>query len=62
MWRNDHDPLKMLSSWLTENKLADASIFEQIESSVQSEILAAVEIALNAPFPAPEEVSKHVYV
>ena len=62
MWRNDHDPLKMLSSWLTENKLADASIFEQIESSVQSEVLAAVEIALNAPFPAPEEVSKHVYV
>jgi len=62
MWRNDHDPLKMLSSWLTENKLADTGIFEQIESSVQSEVLAAVEIALNAPFPAPEEVSKHVYV
>ena len=62
MWRNDHDPLKMLSSWLTENKLADTGIFEQIESSVQSEVLAAVEIALSAPFPAPEEVSKHVYV
>jgi len=61
-WRNDHDPLKMLSSWLIENTLADTDIFEQIESSVQSEVLAAVEIALNAPFPAPEEVSKHVYV
>jgi pyruvate dehydrogenase E1 component alpha subunit len=61
-WRNDHDPLKMLSSWLIENNLADAGIFEQIETSIQSEVQAAVEYALNAPFPAPEEVSKHVYV
>jgi acetoin:2,6-dichlorophenolindophenol oxidoreductase subunit alpha len=61
-WRNEHDPLKMLSSWLIENQLADAGIFEQIESHVQAEVQSAVEIALNAPFPAPEEVSKHVYV
>jgi acetoin:2,6-dichlorophenolindophenol oxidoreductase subunit alpha len=60
-WRNDQDPLKMLSTWLIENKLADAGIFEQIESSVQSEVQAAVEVALNAPFPAPEEVTQHVY-
>lgn len=61
-WRNEQDPLKMLSGWLIENKLADAGIFEQIEASVQSEVQAAVEYALNAPFPAPEEVSQHVYV
>lgn len=60
-WKTDRDPLKMLSTWLTENKLADAGIFEQIESSVQAEVEAAVEYALNAPFPAPEEVTKHVY-
>jgi pyruvate dehydrogenase E1 component alpha subunit len=61
-WRNEHDPLKMLSSWLIENQLADAGIFEQIESHVQAEVQSAVEYALNAPFPAPEEVSKHVFV
>ncbi len=61
-WRNERDPLKMLSSWLIENKLADAGIFEQIEGQVQGEIEAAVEYALNAPFPAPEEVTKHVFV
>jgi len=60
-WRNDHDPLKMLSSWLIENQLADAGIFEQIEGQVRSEVETAVEFALNAPFPAPEEVSQHVY-
>jgi acetoin:2,6-dichlorophenolindophenol oxidoreductase subunit alpha len=60
-WKTDRDPLKLLSSWLTENKLADAGIFEQIEGQVRSEVESAVEYALNAPFPAPEEVSKHVY-
>jgi pyruvate dehydrogenase E1 component alpha subunit len=61
-WRNDRDPLKILSNWLIENKLADAGIFEQIEAGVQAEVQASVEYALNAPFPAPEEVSQHVYV
>ena len=60
-WRNDHDPLKLLSNWLIEKQLADAGIFKQIESQVQSEVEAAVEYALSAPFPAPEEVNKHVY-
>ena len=60
-WRNERDPLKLLANWLTENNLADAGIFEQIESTVQSEVETAVEFALKAPFPAPEEVSKHVY-
>ena len=60
-WKTDHDPLKMLSSWLVENKMADAGIFEQIEGQITSEVESAVEIALNAPFPAPEEVTKHVY-
>jgi pyruvate dehydrogenase E1 component alpha subunit len=60
-WRTNHDPLKMLSSWLIENQLADAGIFEQIEGQVRSKVESAVEYALNAPFPPPEEVSQHVY-
>jgi len=60
-WKTDRDPLKMLSSWLIENQMADAGIIEQIEGQVSSEVQSAVEYALNAPFPAPEEVTKHVY-
>lgn len=60
-WRNERDPLKILSSWLIENGLADAGIFEQIENTVTREVESAVNFALNAPFPAPEEVTKHVY-
>jgi pyruvate dehydrogenase E1 component alpha subunit len=60
-WRAERDPLSSLSAWLIDNQLADAGIFEQIERSVQAEVDAAVEYALAAPFPAAEEVSKHVY-
>ena len=61
-WRNERDPLRMLSGWLIEHNLAGAGIFEQIENQVQSEVQSAVEYALNAPFPPPEEVTNHVYV
>jgi pyruvate dehydrogenase E1 component alpha subunit len=61
-WRNERDPLKILSGWLIKHQMADAGIFEQIEGQVRSEVESAVQYALNAPFPAPEEVSKHVYV
>ena len=61
-WKTQRDPLKTLSTWLLENKMADAGIFDQIEKQVQSEVSVALEFALNAPFPAPEEVSQDVYV
>ncbi len=44
------------------NQMADAGIFEQIEKSVAAEVESAVQFALDAPYPQPEEVSKHVYV
>jgi TPP-dependent pyruvate/acetoin dehydrogenase alpha subunit len=61
-WKTERDPLTTLSNWLIEQNLADAGIIEQIESTVTREVEAAVTFALNAPFPAPEEVTKHVYV
>jgi len=60
-WKTNRDPLKTLSEWLVANHMADAGVFEQIERDVQTEIETAVEYALNAPFPQPEEVSQDVY-
>ena len=61
LWKTERDPLKLLSGWLIENQMADAGIFEQIEGQVSGEVESAVAFALNAPFPMPEEVTKHVY-
>jgi pyruvate dehydrogenase E1 component alpha subunit len=60
-WKMNRDPLQSLKNWLTATNLADAGIFEQIEKSVADEVAAAVNYALNAPFPSPEEVSQHVF-
>lgn len=62
LWKTERDPLKLLADWLTQEGLADVGIFESIEKEVRVEGEAAVQFALNAPYPAPEEVTKHVYV
>jgi acetoin:2,6-dichlorophenolindophenol oxidoreductase subunit alpha len=61
-WKANRDPLKTLGEWLIANQIADTGVFEQIEQAVQAEVEAAVQYALNAPFPSPDEVSTNVYV
>jgi len=60
-WRDAREPIKLLADWLLEQGLAEQELFDQIEASVRQEVSAAVEFALNAPYPALEEVDQHVY-
>ena len=60
-WRTNRDPIKNLGQWLIDEKLTDENILQQIQSDVQQEAEKAVEFALNAPYPAVEEVGLHVY-
>jgi len=60
-WRTERDPLQQLAGWMVEQGLAEAELFDQIDTSVRNEVTAAVEFALNAPYPALEEVDQHVY-
>jgi TPP-dependent pyruvate/acetoin dehydrogenase alpha subunit len=60
-WMTQRDPLKLFSTWLIEQHLADAQIFEQIERRVRAEVAAGVQFALDAPYPDPNEVDQDVY-
>ena len=60
-WMTQRDPLKLLSTWLIEQHVADAQIFAQIERRVRAEVDAGVQFALNAPYPNPDEVDQQVY-
>ncbi len=60
-WKSERDPLKNLVAWMTAAGLAEAPLFAQIEQDVQAAVTAAVEFALNAPYPQPGEVTQHVY-
>jgi TPP-dependent pyruvate/acetoin dehydrogenase alpha subunit len=60
-WKSQRDPLKLLEAYLTEQHIADAQVFEQIEQRVRTEVEVGVQFALNAPYPEPEEVDQDVY-
>lgn len=61
-WRDRRDPLKILADWMVAESIADASVLDQINSVVREEAEAAVQFAIDAPYPALDEVDKHVYV
>jgi TPP-dependent pyruvate/acetoin dehydrogenase alpha subunit len=60
-WQAERDPIPLLGEWIVEQGFADSVALERIESDVAAEVAAAVEHALDAPFPDPSEVDQHVY-
>ena len=60
-WKTGRDPILVLGNWLISHKLADEAGLKSIESEVRAEMLAAVEFAVAAPYPSPEEAEQDVY-
>jgi pyruvate dehydrogenase E1 component alpha subunit len=60
-WMTGRDPLQTLASRLTAQGLADASVFERIQTDVKTEIDSGVAYALAAPYPDPSQVDEDVY-
>jgi TPP-dependent pyruvate/acetoin dehydrogenase alpha subunit len=60
-WRSERDPIKNLVTWMLDQKLADAAQLAQMESELTAEMDKAVEFAVAAPYPSPEEVEQDVY-
>jgi TPP-dependent pyruvate/acetoin dehydrogenase alpha subunit len=60
-WRQQRDPLALLSAWLVETHGLASDELRALEDEIQQEIASAVEFALEAPFPDPSEVAAHVY-
>jgi acetoin:2,6-dichlorophenolindophenol oxidoreductase subunit alpha len=60
-WKAERDPIKNLADWLIEQKHTDAAALDRIQTEVRTEMKAAVEFALAAPYPGPEEAEQDVY-
>ena len=60
-WKSKCDPIKNMGAWLVEQKIADAAVLQKIENDAREEMKAAVEFAIAAPYPSPEEVDQDVY-
>ncbi len=60
-WKERRDPLKLLAHRLSEGKMADDATLKTIVDAIQKQIHAAVQFALDAPYPDPAEADRHVY-
>lgn len=60
-WMSERDPIKILADSLVEQQLADRGLLDRLHSDVSSEIAAAVESAMTAPYPDPGEAEQDVY-
>jgi len=60
-WKTRRDPIKLFSDWLLGEKLTDVAALARIESEVRREMQAAVDFAIAAPYPKPEEAEQDVY-
>lgn len=60
-WREGRDPLRLLGEWLADEAGIASEIFQRIDETVRRDVDDAVEYALNAPYPAADEVDDHVY-
>ena len=59
-WRSQ-DPIPRFREWLASQGLATEEDFDQIDASVDQEVVAAAEFAEASPFPGPEELFHGVY-
>ena len=60
-WKTTRDPIKNFSEWIIQQKVADAATLEEIQKEVRAEMKAAVEFAIAAPYPKPQEAGEDVY-
>src|SRR6266480_1453268 len=60
-WKTKRDPIKNFAGWMIQQRVADEMALEEIRKNVRVEMKAAVEFAIAAPYPKPEEADENVY-
>ena len=60
-WSSTRDPLALLTTRLFAEKAADQAALDRIHAELTAEMDAAVEFAVNSPYPDPDKVDQDVY-
>ena len=55
------DPITLHGQWLMDNRMADRATLDAIQEKLVKEMDAAVEFAVNAPYPDPSRVTEDIY-
>ncbi|OLC91123.1 MAG: ABC transporter substrate-binding protein [Acidobacteria bacterium 13_1_40CM_4_58_4] len=60
-WKTKRDAIQNFAAWMTGQKFTEAAKLGEIQKEVRAEMKAAVEFAIGAPYPSPEEADQDVY-
>ena len=60
-WKAERDPIVNFAKWLIEQKLADQSALDGMQTEIESQMKKAVAFAVAAPYPAIDKVEQDVY-
>jgi pyruvate dehydrogenase E1 component alpha subunit len=61
LWRSERDPLAVLGTWLESQKFATPDDLVRITEEAKAEVAAGLQFALDAPYPAPSQVTEDLY-
>ena len=60
-WTSERDPVRLHGEWLMAQGHADQAALEAIHKELTAEMDAAVEFAVNSPFPDTDKVDQDIY-
>ena len=60
-WMTERDPIRLHGEWLLAQRHADQAALEAIHNELTVEMDAAVEFAVNSPFPDADKVDQDIY-
>jgi acetoin:2,6-dichlorophenolindophenol oxidoreductase subunit alpha len=60
-WKSERDPIELHAKWLIEQDHADSASLERVVADVRGEMQAAVEFAVQAPYPSADQVREDIY-
>lgn len=60
-WKADRDPITNFGKWMVDEKVMTAEELAEIDNEIRADAKAAVDYALNAPYPDGSEVDMHVF-
>jgi TPP-dependent pyruvate/acetoin dehydrogenase alpha subunit len=60
-WKTERDPVRNFSEWLMREGHSDAQALAAIDAELKAEMKKAVDFAIAAPYPNPDEVGEDVY-
>ena len=60
-WVTQRDPITLHGQWLMDNRMADRAALDAVQQELVNSMDAAVEFAVNSPYPDPSKVDQDIY-